>query len=96
MLVRWRRAVPPASCRALQECDAARCCREEYECYGNCGDYTALYIFLTCVAVFVLACGVFRVCRAPRERDTITDLDSSTEPDAEKEQQPTPPEAAGA
>ena len=30
-------------------CNAARCCAAKYECYGNCGDYSALYIFLGCL-----------------------------------------------
>mmetsp|Transcript_8203 Transcript_8203/g.13906 ORF Transcript_8203/g.13906 Transcript_8203/m.13906 type:complete len:133 (-) Transcript_8203:296-694(-) len=32
-------------------CTEARCCSVTYECYGNCGDYFAMYIFLGVVVV---------------------------------------------
>ena len=30
-------------------CDAERCCVAKYECYGNCGDLSALWIVLGCL-----------------------------------------------
>eukprot|EP01063_Lacrimia_lanifica_P022276 TRINITY_DN2991_c0_g2_i2.p6 TRINITY_DN2991_c0_g2~~TRINITY_DN2991_c0_g2_i2.p6 ORF type:complete len:116 (+),score=2.22 TRINITY_DN2991_c0_g2_i2:47-394(+) len=37
-------------------CSEQKCCMVEEQCYGNCGDYTALYIFLGVLGgVLVLA-----------------------------------------
>ena len=41
-------------------CSQSRCCVSTYECYGNCGDYTELYIFLVVVAVVLALCGLNR------------------------------------
>ena len=38
-------------------CSERRCCRAKYECYGNCGDFTGLYIFL--LVLFGLAVSGF-------------------------------------
>jgi len=43
-------------------CDENRCCRAEYECYGNCGDYTALYVFLCVLFPVLFLCVIGRRC----------------------------------
>jgi hypothetical protein len=35
-------------------CSESRCCVAEYECYGNCGDYSEMYIFLAVVLALVV------------------------------------------
>ena len=46
-------------------CSQAHCCRAKYECYGNCGDYGGLYIFLG-FAALLLAGIAWRVVRQRR------------------------------
>merc|ERR1719354_474848 len=36
-----------------------KCCMKTLQCYGNCGDYTALYIFLAVVGVLVVFLGMY-------------------------------------
>jgi len=53
-----------ASCGCMQPyhnivCSMQRCCKETLQCYGNCGDYTALYIFLAVVAGLFLLGGIY-------------------------------------
>jgi hypothetical protein len=41
-------------------CSQDKCCRAVYECYGNCGDYTALYIFLAVGSGLIAMIGLAR------------------------------------
>lgn len=40
-------------------CTEQRCCRETYECYGNCGNFDALYIFLGVLGVASIGVGIY-------------------------------------
>eukprot|EP00928_Gymnodinium_smaydae_P005572 TRINITY_DN11896_c0_g1_i1.p1 TRINITY_DN11896_c0_g1~~TRINITY_DN11896_c0_g1_i1.p1 ORF type:complete len:191 (+),score=23.42 TRINITY_DN11896_c0_g1_i1:74-574(+) len=53
-------------------CNQQRCCRAKYECYGNCGDVTALYIFLLCLVGFLGLAAIGLACRAKKRRKTQT------------------------
>ena len=58
-----------ASCGCMDQyhgkvCSEHKCCSATYECYGNCGDYTDLYIFLAVVGSLVLAVYASRCGRA--------------------------------
>jgi len=48
-------------------CDESRCCKSEYQCYGNCGDYTGLYIFLGVLGGLIFLCAVATSFRKRRE-----------------------------
>ena len=48
-------------------CDESRCCKSEYQCYGNCGDYTGLYIFLGVLGGLIFLCAVAASFRKRRE-----------------------------
>lgn len=53
-----------ASCGCMKPyhghvCSMEKCCMKTLQCYGNCGDYTALYIFLAAVGVLVVFLGMY-------------------------------------
>jgi hypothetical protein len=48
-------------------CDESRCCKSEYQCYGNCGDYTGLYIFLGVLGGLIFLCAVATSFRKRRK-----------------------------
>ena len=63
-------------------CNEQTCCREQYECYGNCGDYTDLYIFLAVVAIALVGFGVRIICRRRRDEHTKAGLQATAAQEA--------------
>jgi len=44
-----------------KKCSQLKCCRATYECYGNCGDYSALYILFAVLAGLGVICLLYKL-----------------------------------